>query len=175
MDIFNNSIDGRRKNIISHIHSSNKTILYDVQIDRMKSYIENLEKKLKSMEGDIQQNNRSLLNSESRVSELFNNYAESSTVININREDVARLNNAVVNNITEEFYENFLLNHGAYISDLHTRLLLLEISTLKGDINLQVKIKLLEDDIRQSTKSLLESESCIRKPLSDLESYISLI
>lgn len=126
MDIFNNSIDGRRKNIISHIHSSNKTILYDVkmlkvQIDRMKSYIENLEKKLKSMEGDIQQNNRSLLNSESRVSELFNNYAESSTVININREDVARLNNAVVNNITEEFYENFLLNHGAYISDLHTR------------------------------------------------------
>lgn len=126
MDIFNNSIDGLRKNIISHIHSSNKTILYDVkmlkvQIDRMKSYIENLEKKLKSMEGDIQQNNRSLLNSESRVSELFNNYAESSTVININREDVARLNNAVVNNITEEFYENFLLNHGAYISDLHTR------------------------------------------------------
>jgi len=126
MDIFNNSIDGRRKNIISHIHSSNKTILYDVkmlkvQIDRMKSYIENLEKKLKSMEGDIQQNNRSLLNSESRVSELFNNYAESSTVININREDVACLNNAVVNNITEEFYENFLLNHGAYISDLHTR------------------------------------------------------
>jgi len=43
-----------------------------VQIDGMKSYIANLEEKLKSMEGDIQQSNRSLLNSESRVSELFN-------------------------------------------------------------------------------------------------------
>ena len=125
MDIFNNSIDGRRKNIISHIHSSNKTILYDVkllkgQIDGMKSYITNLEEKLKSMEGDIQRNNRSLLNYDNRVSELFNNYAESSTVISLTREDIARLNN-ILSDINGEFYENSLPNHGSYISDLLTR------------------------------------------------------
>jgi len=40
----------------------------------------------------------------------------------VTREDVARLNN-IVSNITGEFYENSLLNHGAYISDLHTRIL----------------------------------------------------
>jgi len=36
------------------------------------------------------------------------------------REDVARLNN-ILSNITGEFYENSLTNHGAYISNLHTR------------------------------------------------------
>jgi len=88
MDIFNNynSLDGRRKNTISHIQSSNKTILYD------------------------------------------------------------------------------------------TKLLQLKIGTLKGDIvNLQVKIKSLEDDIRLGTKSLLETESRIRKPLSDLSSFILVL
>jgi len=136
MDIFNNSIDGRRKNIISHIHSNNKTILYDVkllkgQIDGMKSYIANLEEKLKSMEVDIKQNNRSLLNSENRVSELFNNYAESSTVISITREDVASLNNTLSNITAGEFNEDSLINHGAYISDLHTRVKNIEDSYIK--------------------------------------------
>ncbi|KAL4097432.1 hypothetical protein QTP88_022214 [Uroleucon formosanum] len=57
-----------------------------------------------------------------------------------------------------------------------TRLLQSEIGTLKGEItDLQVKIKSLEDDIRQSTKSILESESRIRKPLSDLASFISVL
>lgn len=86
MDIFNNSLDGRRKNTISHIQSSNKTILYV------------------------------------------------------------------------------------------SKLLQLEIGTLKGDIiNLQGKIKSLEDDIRLGTKSLLETESRIRKPLSDLSSFILVL
>ena len=86
MDIFNNSLDGRRKNTISHIQSSNKTILYD------------------------------------------------------------------------------------------TKLLQLEIGTLKADIvNLQVKIKSLEEDIRLGTISLLETENRIRKPISDLSSFISVL
>jgi predicted nucleic acid-binding Zn-ribbon protein len=77
MDIFNSSIDGRRKNIISHIHSSNKTISYDVkvlkvEIDGLKSNIIDIELKLKSRENDIHEYNKSLLNIERRVSELFN-------------------------------------------------------------------------------------------------------
>ena len=86
MDIFNNSIDGRRKNTISHIQSSNTTILYNV------------------------------------------------------------------------------------------KLLQLEINALKGDFaNLQVKIKSLEEDVRQSVKSLLESENRTRKPISDLALFISVL
>jgi len=133
MDIFNNSIDGRRKNIISHIHSSNKTISYDLkvlkaEIDGLKSNIIDIEVKLKSMENDnIQKYNKSLLNLEGRVSELFNNYAETNTKISITREDVAHLNS----HITGEFYENSLTNHGAYISDLHTRVKNIEDSYIR--------------------------------------------
>jgi len=135
MDIFNNSIDGRRKNIISHINTSNKTILYDVkvlksEIDNLKSYIINLEVKLKSMAGDIQQNNKSLNNLESRVPELFNKYAETSTIISLTRGDVDRLDNAI-NLITGEFDENSLSNHGAYISELHTRVKNIEDNYIK--------------------------------------------
>lgn len=127
MDIFNSSIDGRRKNIISHIHSSNKTILYDVkvmkvEIDELKSNIANIEEKLN--------NNKPLLNLENRVSELFNKYAETSTIISITREDLARLND-IVSHITGEFYENSLPNHGTYISDLHARVKNIEDSYIK--------------------------------------------
>jgi len=81
MDIFNYSIDGRRMNIISHIHSSNKTIVYDVkvlkvEIDGLKSNIIDIEVKLKSRENkNIQEYNKSLLNIEMLISGLFNKYA----------------------------------------------------------------------------------------------------
>jgi predicted RNase H-like nuclease (RuvC/YqgF family) len=139
MDIFNNSIDGRRENIISNIHSSNKTIVYDVkllkvEIDELKSNIANIEEKLKSIENDkIQEynnDNKPLFNLENRVSELFNKYAETSTIISITREDLARLND-ILSHITGEFYENSLSNHGAYISDLHARVKNIEDSYIK--------------------------------------------
>jgi peptidoglycan hydrolase CwlO-like protein len=72
MDIFNNSLDGRRKNTISHIQSSNKTILYDtkllqLEIGSLKGDITDLQVKIKSLEGDIRQSTKSLLESESRT------------------------------------------------------------------------------------------------------------
>jgi len=89
------------KIIISHIHSSNKTISYDVkvlkaEIDGLKSNIIDIELKLKSRENDdIYEYNKFLLNLEKRVSVLFSNYAGTSTKISINREDVGRLNNII--------------------------------------------------------------------------------
>ncbi|KAF0753969.1 Uncharacterized protein FWK35_00030107, partial [Aphis craccivora] len=53
-----------------------------------------------------------------------------------------------------------------------------EIATLKGDftdLQVNIKSKSLEGDIRQSTKSLLESDSRTRKTLSDLVSFISVL
>jgi len=72
MDIFNNSIDGRRKNTISHIQSSNKTIVYDLkllqlEIGNLKGDFVNLQVKIKLLEDDIRQTIKSLLEYESRT------------------------------------------------------------------------------------------------------------
>ncbi|XP_060881579.1 uncharacterized protein LOC132953048 [Metopolophium dirhodum] len=125
--------DTRR--IISDIQSSNKTILNDTklqqkEIDTLKSNIVNLHDKIQLLENNIQTSNKSLLNCENRMSELFNNCAETSTAIAIQGLDVAQLK-AEVNRITGIFDENSLPNHGTYISDLNSRLEIIEGKKIK--------------------------------------------
>ncbi|KAL4118887.1 hypothetical protein QTP88_011769 [Uroleucon formosanum] len=135
MDIFNNSVDGRRKNTISHIQSSNKTILYDTkllqsEIVSLKNNISTLQERIKSLEDSIRQNSKSLLDSESRISELFGYYSEAATLIGITREDVIRVFETI-SHITKEFEENSLSDHSLFIAQLHTRLQTVEDSYIK--------------------------------------------
>jgi len=59
------------------------------------------------------------------MSELFNDCAETSTAIAVHGLDVAQLT-AEINRITGIFDENSLPNHGTYISELNSRLEILE-------------------------------------------------
>ncbi|XP_060876651.1 uncharacterized protein LOC132949674 [Metopolophium dirhodum] len=123
------------KRIISDIQSSNKIILNDVklqqkEIDTLKSNIVNLCDKIQLLENNIQSSNKSLLNCENRMSQLFNDCAETSTAIAIQGLDVAQLK-AEINRITGIFDENSLPNHGTYISDLNSRLIILEGKNIK--------------------------------------------
>jgi len=135
MDIFNNSVDGQRKNNISYIQSSNKIIVHDVkllqtEIGTLKSNIANLKVKIKSLKNYIQQNNKSLLDSESRISELFNNYGEVTTIIGITREDLTRVFDSI-SHMTQEFEHNSLSDHGLFIAQLHARLKTVKDSYMK--------------------------------------------
>uniref|UniRef100_A0A2S2NY17 Uncharacterized protein n=1 Tax=Schizaphis graminum TaxID=13262 RepID=A0A2S2NY17_SCHGA len=130
MNVFGSSQASDAKRIISDIQSSNKTILNDVklqqkEIDTLKSNIVNLRDKIQLLENNIQSSNKSLLNCENRMSQLFNDCAETSTAIAIHGLDVAQLK-AEINRITGIFDENSLPNHGTYISDLNSRLIILE-------------------------------------------------
>lgn len=130
MNVFGSSQASDAKRIISDIQSSNKTILNDVklqrrEIDTLKSNIVNLCDKIQLLENNIQSSNKSLLNCENRMSQLFNDCAETSTAIAIQGLDVAQLK-AEINRITGIFDENSLPNHGTYISELNSRLIILE-------------------------------------------------
>lgn len=132
MNVFGGSQVGDTKRIISDIQSSYKTIQNDVkllklEIDTMKSSIENLHSKIKSMENDIQSK---IISCESRISELFNNYASVITTNAITRDDVDRLNTEI-NRITGDDDENSVSNHGILISQLHLRLKSIEDNFIK--------------------------------------------
>ena len=135
MNVFGSSQASDTKRIISDIQSSNKIILNDVklqqkEIDTLKSNIVNLCDKVQLLENNIQSSNKSLLNCENRMSQLFNDCAETSTAIAIRGLDVAQLK-AEINRITGIFDENSLPNHGTYISDLNSRLIILEGKNIK--------------------------------------------
>jgi len=59
------------------------------------------------------------------MAKLFNDCAETSTTIGIQGHDVTQLK-AEINSITGIFDENSLQNHGAYISELNSRLAIIE-------------------------------------------------
>ncbi|KAL4136264.1 hypothetical protein QTP88_007815 [Uroleucon formosanum] len=124
MDIFNNSVDARsKKKTVSHHQSSNKTIVYDVkllqsEIVSLKNNISTLQERIKSLEDSIRQNNKSLLDSESRISQLFDNYSKATTLIGITRGDVIRINDTI-SHITQELKENSLSDHELFIAQLH--------------------------------------------------------
>lgn len=135
MNVFGSSQASDTRRIISDIQSSNKTILNDAklqqkEIDTLKSNIVNLHVKIQLLENNIQTSNKSLLNCENRMSELFNNCAETSTTIAIQGLDVAQLK-AEINRVTGIFDENSLPNHGTYISDLNSRLEIIEGKNIK--------------------------------------------
>lgn len=135
MDIFNSSVDARRKNTVSHLQSSNKTIVYDVKLLQtemvsLKNNISTLQERIKSSEDSIRQNNKSLLDSESRISQLFDNYSEVATSIGITKGDVIRVIDTI-SHITQELEENSLSEHGLFIAQLHTRLKIVEESYIK--------------------------------------------
>jgi len=130
MNVFGSSQASDAKRIISDIQSSNKTILNDVklqqkEIETLKSNIVNLHVKIQLLENNIESSNKSLLNFENRISKLFNDCADTSTAIAIQGLDVAQLK-AEINRITGIFDENSLPNHGTYISELNSRLIILE-------------------------------------------------
>ncbi|CAI6366711.1 unnamed protein product [Macrosiphum euphorbiae] len=123
MNVFGSSQASDAKRIISDIQSSNKTIVNDVklqqkEIDTLKSNIVNLRDKIQLLENNIQSSNKSLLNCENRMSQLFNDCADNSTTIAIRGQDVIQLK-AEINRITGIFDENSLPNHGTYISELN--------------------------------------------------------
>ncbi|XP_060874002.1 uncharacterized protein LOC132947787 [Metopolophium dirhodum] len=133
--LMSNSQASDTKRIISDVQSSNKSILNDVklqqkEIETLKSNIDNLHVKIQLLENNIQSSNKSLLNYENRMSELFNDCAETSTAIAIQGLDVAQLK-AEINRITGLFDENSLPNHGTYISDLNSRLVIIEGRNIK--------------------------------------------
>lgn len=123
MNVFGGSQAGETKKIVSDIQSSYKTILHEIklqkkEIDNVKSDIVNIN----SLENNVQTN---LLICENRMSELFNNYAEISTKIAIISDRIAGLNTEI-DRITGIFDENSLPNHGSYISELNSRLNIIE-------------------------------------------------
>ena len=135
MNVFGSSQASDTRRIISDIQSSNKTILNDVklqqkEIDTLKSNIVNLHVKIQLLENNIQTSNKSLLNCENRMSQLFNDCADNSTAIAIQGLDVAQLK-AEINRITGIFDENSLPNHGTYISELNSRLEIIEGKNIK--------------------------------------------
>ncbi|KAL4098328.1 hypothetical protein QTP88_022962 [Uroleucon formosanum] len=81
----------------------------------LKNNISTLQERIKSLEDSIRQNNKSLLDSESRISQLFDNYSKATTLIGITREDVIRVNDTITN-ITQELEENSLSDHGLFIA-----------------------------------------------------------
>ena len=87
----------------------------------MKSNIINLHVKTQLLENNIQTSNKSLLNCEDRISELFIKYAEITTTLGVNGENFDRLSDEI-NRITGIYAEDSLPNHGTYISDLNSRL-----------------------------------------------------
>jgi len=130
MNVFGSSQAGDTKRILSDIQSSNKSILNSVElqqkeIDNLKNYFVNLQEKIQFLENNIQINNKSLLNCENRMSKLFNDCAETSTAIGIQGHDLFQLKDEI-NRITGIFDENSLPNHGAYISELNSRLVIVE-------------------------------------------------
>jgi len=64
------------------------------------------------------------------MAELFNNYARTSTAIGIQGQDVNLLKSEI-NRITGIFDENSLPNHGTYISELNSRLEIIEGKNVK--------------------------------------------
>jgi len=135
MNVFGSSQVSDIKRIISDIQSSNKTIVNDMklqqkEIDTLKNNIVNLSDKILLLENNIQSSNKSALNCENRMSELFNDCAETSTAIAIQGLDDGQLK-AEINRITGIFDENSLPNHGTYISDLNSRLLIMEGKNIK--------------------------------------------
>jgi len=135
MNVFGSSQASDTKRIISDIQSSNKIIINDVkfqqkEIETSKSNITNLHDKIQLIENNILTISNSLLNCENRMSVLFNNYAETSTAIGIHGQDVIKLK-AEMNRITGIFDENSLPNHGTYISDLNSRLVIIEGKDIK--------------------------------------------
>jgi len=135
MNVFGSSQASESKRIISDIQTSNKTILNDVKIQQreiytLKSNIDNLHVKIQLLENNIQTSNKSLLNCENRMAELFNNYARTSTAIGIQGQDLNLLKSEI-NRITGIFDENSLPNHGTYISELNSRLEIIEGKNVK--------------------------------------------
>ncbi|CAI6357246.1 unnamed protein product [Macrosiphum euphorbiae] len=130
MNVFGSSQASETKRIITDIQSSNKTIINDVklqqkEIDTLKSNIVNLLDKIQLLENNVQTSNKTLLHFENRMSQLFNDCADNSTAIAIHGLDVLQLK-AEINRITGIFDENSLPNHGTYISELNSRLIILE-------------------------------------------------
>jgi len=130
MNVFGSSQASDAKRIISDIQSSNKTIVNDAKlqqknINTLKSNIVNLHVKIQLLENNIQTSNKSIFDYENRMSELINNWADTSTAIDIQGQDVKQLKSEI-NRITGIFDENSLPNHGTYISELNSRLGIIE-------------------------------------------------
>jgi len=136
MNVFGNSQASDTKRIISDIQSSNKTILNDVklqqkEIDTLKSNIINVHLIVQyCYTNNIQTSNKSLLNYENRMSELINSCVETSTVIGIYGQGVNQLK-AEINRITGIYDANSLPNHRTYISELNSRLEIIESKKIK--------------------------------------------
>jgi chromosome segregation ATPase len=128
MNVFGGSQAGDTKRIISDIQSSTKTILNDLKLQQ---------KEIDNIKSNIHENYSSLLNCENRVSELFNNHQESITKLSIISEDIDHFNkeierlNTNINRITGLYDENSLPNLGSYISDLNSRLKIIEGNYIK--------------------------------------------
>ncbi len=117
MNVFGGSQAGNSRKIISDIQSSNKTIQNDLnnqqkEIDIIKSNIVHLQ------------------SLENRMSELFNNYIETETKLSFILSTIDSVN-VEIKRITGIFDENSLPNLGSYISDLNTRLKIIEENYIK--------------------------------------------
>lgn len=117
MNVFGGSQAGDSKKIISDIQSNNKTI---------QNELNNQLKEIHTIKSNIVH----LLTLENRMSELFNNYVETNTKLSFVLSTIDSVN-AEIKRITGIFDENSLPNHGSYISDLNTRLKIIEENYIK--------------------------------------------
>jgi len=65
------------------------------------------------------------------VSELFNNYSDTNTKISIITKDLTRINTKI-DSITGIFNKNSLPNLGSYISELNSRMKIIEEKFIKN-------------------------------------------
>jgi len=106
--------------------------LLQEEIDTEKSKIINLHEKIQLFENNMHTSNKSLLNRENRMSELFNNYADTNTKISILGQGVSQLK-VELEHIITGIFDNSLPNHGSYISELNSRLLVVEGNYIKNN------------------------------------------
>ena len=117
MNVFGGSPASETKKIISDIQSSNKTLQNEINDQQKEIH-------------NIKSNVVHLLTLENRMSELFNNYIETDTKLSFTLSSIESVN-AEIKRITGIFDENSLPNHGSYISDLNTRLKIIEENYIK--------------------------------------------
>ncbi|KAF0752136.1 Uncharacterized protein FWK35_00011970 [Aphis craccivora] len=115
MNVFGGSRAGDSRKIISDI--SNKAI---------QNELNNQQKEIDTMKSNIVH----LQSLENRMSELFNNYIKTETKLSFILSTIDSVN-VERKHRTRTFNENSLLNHGSCISDLNTRLKIIEENDIK--------------------------------------------